>query len=177
MISISFDDLLQFPELKGYCEVLLLPLQMDESVLKCCHQLGMDITKGYEYIPSKMRTLRNTVVTGYRVSGEIRTDREWRNNPLCTLTERIIISTKQDVSLTKELCTLMNSSLDYKSFTDDEDCDDGYKYEENYEEDMVEVGNELKVLQDVVNSVRGSSMGASGGMKTFEEYQGVANDK
>ena len=169
MISIAFDDLLQFPSLKGYTERSLLLPSMDSKVLECCYQLGMDITKGYEYIPSKMRTLRDTIVTGYRVSGEIRLD--WRTSPLCTLTERIIISTKQDVSLTKELCNLMNSSLDYRSFTENEDCNDGYEYEEGFEDDMHSVSEELQVLQEMLDNVRGSSMGASGSMKTYEEYQ------
>jgi len=171
MINISLNDLLLFPELSSYTEDELLPTYMDIITLPFLHKLGLDTMQGYEFVANNFRTLQDTVILGYHVSGEIRRDDEWRKSPLCSTLDRMIITTKEDISLTRELCSLMNCSLNYKSFDIGEE-ETVIDYEDDCEPTYEAVSGIMLEMREKLLAVRGSSLGADGGMKTYEEYLG-----
>lgn len=173
MISISFSDVLTIPEFKGLNEVMLLHPSMDSKVIPYLWEMGLNYKKGYEVVAFKHRNLQNDVVIGYMYSGEIRTDNEFRNSKMCSSIDRVIMSAKRDFSLTKELCTMLGGGLHYGKFQEVEDDDaDGTQYlaKDLYEEDYIEVKNQLATLRDVAYNIRGSQYNESGSLKTLEEY-------
>lgn len=172
MISISFSDVLMIEEFKGLTEIDLLSVEYDAKVLPYLFQLGMDIQQGYQVIAKKHRNLQNNVITGFLYSGEIRLDQEFKHSPFCSVTDRLIMSSKKDFSLTQELCQLQGGGLNYSKFSvaDDDTKDDDYLMLDLYEPDYKEVSDYLDSLENVIYQVRGSPNGDSGALKTHKEY-------
>lgn len=172
MISVSFSDVLKIDEFKHLKEIDLLQVSYDAKVLPYLFQLGMDIQQGYQVIAKKHRNLQNNVITGFLYSGEIRLDQEFKHSPFCSVTDRLIMSSKKDFSLTQELCQLQGGGLNYSKFSvaDDDTKDDDYLMLDLYEPDYQEVSCYLDSLENIIYQVRGSPNGDSGALKTYEEY-------
>jgi len=172
MISISFSDMLLVDEFKGLREIDLLPVEIDSKVLPYLYEVGMDTNKGYQVVVNKHRNKQNKIVIGFLWAGEIRIDSAFRESPFCSATDRIIMSSKKDFSLTQELCQLQGGGLNYSKFSSEEDERDEKDYLELelYEKDYVEVSSYLKTLEDVIFNVRGSPYNEWGSLKTLEQY-------
>lgn len=113
--AISFRDVLyclDYLGIKGYTEASLLPKDMDSIVLPVLHELGIDVRKDIYITAVKHRDLQNNVGIGYRYCGTIRSDRQWVNSKGCDVIERVAITSFNDLSLTNELCKLLNKRID-----------------------------------------------------------------
>ena len=172
MISVSFSDILKMPEFKGYNEVQLLHPSMDKKVLPYLYVAGLDYKRGYQVVAFKHRNLQQKVVVGYLWSGEVRSDDDYRNSSMCSAIDRVIMSSKKDFSLTKELSTLMGGGLAYGKFADTEEDtkEEDYLSVSLYEDDYREVEQNLIQLRDIALQVRGSPYNSWGSLKTVEEY-------
>lgn len=171
-VNISFSDVLLIDEFKGLRELDLLDVKMDSRVLPYLHQLGLNKNDGYEVVAYKHRNLQSKVVVGFMYSGNIRTDEEFRRSKLCTLMDRVIMSSKKDFSLTKELCTMMggNSSAYSNINEDNEKSEKDYLELDLYEEDYEQVEKQLEQLRSIIKFVRGNPYGNDGSLKREEEY-------
>lgn len=176
MKKISISDLMtleEFKELKN--EASFLPITVDKLVLKTLHTLGLDKHKGYKIVAENHRNLQGKVLTGYVYIGEIRNDKEYLNSPFCTAEERIIATSTKDFSLTQELLKMSWGNSDYGSFQEEID-DDGKPakaspaLKENFEDNWEDHSKYIETLQQIVENVRGCSMGEDGSLKTHKEW-------
>jgi len=150
--AVSFRDALLCLDYLGHKdlnEVKLLQKDMDAIVLPVLHELGIDVRKSIHIMAVKHRDLRNNVGIGYRYYGTIRTDRQWINSKLCDLTERVAISAFSDLSLTRELCSLMGKTIDVSTMDGAYTMDD----EMNSTDFIVETYEADKKLIDELNAV------------------------
>ena len=173
MISISVSDLLVLPEFKGWSEWDVIKLTSDEKVLPFFFNLGLDINKGYTYEYNKHRNLQNKVVDGFRIIGEIRIDKEFRNSPFCTLIDKIIANSVTDVSFAMDLANRMGSTLNYSKFEDDHEKSSKEGFTADLlEPDYIAAESQINAVMSVLEGIRGTPMNDSGSLKTFEEWQG-----
>lgn len=166
----SFRDLLRLNIFAGLNEVSLLQIQNDSLVNCVLADLGFDITKPILYVPAKHRDLSGHVAVGYRAVGDINPhDRTFLNSSLCLPIERLIAASKTDMSLTRELAKLLGSTVELR---DDGAVDEADDYpEELTEPDEEQVANEILVLENLRDFVRGSPYNEQGALKTPQEYQ------
>jgi hypothetical protein len=168
--SLSFRDLKLIPELSKYNEIQLLDLSMDTVVNSFLEQLGFDIEYPLVYLPSKHRDMSNKIAVGFRVVGEVSTNRNFINSPLCSVTERLVAASYQDVSLTKELANLMGNNLNYESVFGKDSEEDTEFPPELVEPDAAYVAEQIKTLERVRDEIRGPMFNSRGGLKTPKEY-------
>jgi len=173
MKTVSVSDLLTLPEFQGMNEVQLIHPSNDRKVVPYLYVIGLDYKKGYEVVAYKHRNQQNKVVVGYLYSGECRLDDEYRSGSMCSSIDRVIMSSKKDFSLTKELATLMGGGLHYGKFDTEENENDGTQYLAVglYEDDYEEVSGILKTLRQVALDIRGIPYNDRGSLKTLEEYE------
>lgn len=170
---LSFSDLMLCSQLSHIRnEVELLSIENDDLVASILGQLGFDLDYGVAYIPAKHRNLQNKVLIGYRVIGEISLNRAFINSPLCSLTERLVATAYTDPSLTRLLSTLTGNHVNLKSILEDEVEGEG----EELPEDMLEpdreyVAAQIKQLEEIRDSIRGSPFNEAGDWRTYEEYR------
>jgi hypothetical protein len=136
-------------------EVELLQKENDAVVLPILHELGIDVRKDIYITAVKHRDLQNNVGIGYRYYGTIRSDRQWVNSKGCDVIERVAITSFNDLSLTNELCKLLNKRIDIT------EADGAYALEdelnsveyvvETYEADSATMRN----LNQICRSIRG----------------------
>ena len=179
MMQISFKDVLLISEFAGLTEFDLLQTKMDIKVLPYLHTLGMDSKKGYEIRASQHRTLTGKIHTGFTYCGDIRLDKEFRDSPYCSMVDRLVIAGTKDPSMLHELAGLMNSTVNYSSANDckeEEDLPEGLAkllYVDGWQKAITVIDS----LTAVIENTRGVSMGADGGLKTFEQWTGVTKSK
>jgi hypothetical protein len=143
------------PTLSKYNEIELLHPSLDTVVKNCLKELGFDIGHPIEYIPSKHRDMKGHIAVGFRAVGEISTDREFLNSPLATMVDRVAASARYDLSLTKELCSLMGRSLD---ITEDATEEDEEYPDEMMEDDYQLISNEIESLERIRDVIRGENV-------------------
>ncbi len=176
MFNISVSDLLKLGDFAGMNEVSLIHPKNDEKVLNHARTAGMDVTGGYCYEASQHKNMFGKVVVGYRLIGELTNTPSFRSSPFCTPEVRTLSHLRRDVSLTQEMVKLSGGCFSYgKSVEDDAESD--REYESMYEENWQVLEQQINLLNQIAIDVRGSSMGANGGMKTFYEYVGGVNGK
>lgn len=165
----SFRDLQRIPALSSLTEIQLLAIERDDLVNQYLGQLGFDLNKAILYVPAKHRDLAGKVAIGYRAVGDIDPhDREFLNSSLCLPIERLVAASKTDLSLTRELAKLMGSTVELKDDHAVED-DDGYP-DELIEEDCDSVQEEILMLENIRDMIRGSPYNEHGALKTPREY-------
>lgn len=165
----SFRDLQRIPALSGLTEIQLLAIERDDLVNQYLGQLGFDLRKAVFYVPAKHRDLSGKVGIGFRAVGDIDPhDREFLNSSLCLPIERLVAASKYDLSLTRELAKLMGSTVELKDDYATEE-DDGFP-EELIEEDCENVREEILMLENIRDMIRGSPYNDHGALKTPLEY-------
>jgi len=172
--NISVSDLLQLKEFKGLKEFDFLPISFDIKVKDILHELGIDINKGYTIVYQRHRNAQNKIVDGYMYQGYVRADLEYRNSPFCSMEDRIIMTGSKDISLTKELSKLQGGGGSTFLSTDDEIALEAAKevlYPDQYNEDATDAEKKILLMQNIVDSVRGSCYSESGNLKSFTEWQ------
>jgi hypothetical protein len=176
MFVLSVSDLLKLNDFAGMNEVQLIHPDNDEKVLNHARTAGMDITGGYEYSASQHKNMAGKVVVGYRLIGELTNAPSFRASPFCTSEVRTLSHLRRDVSLTQEMVKLSGGCFSYGKSVE-EDAESDREYESMYEPNWQVLEQQINLLNQIAVDVRGSSMGANGGMKTFYEYVGGTNGK
>jgi nicotinamide mononucleotide adenylyltransferase len=120
--------------------------------------------------------MRNNVAVGFMAVGDISLNRSFVNSYMCSATERMIAACYSDLSLMRELGTLMGTHVNYRSLLEDESEYDG----EDLPEDMLEpdrhaVAAQIKQLAELRDSIRGPMYNEAGDIRTFNEYKGFKN--
>jgi len=119
-INISFIDLRLADTLSKFNSIEMLDPAKDVLVNEVLAELGFDVTKAVEYLPSKHRTLGNEVVIDFQACGEMNLDRKY--NHLRDVTMRTVACGMKDISLAREMALLQGNKATYRS---DEKWDDG----------------------------------------------------
>lgn len=170
MKNISFSDLLQIPELSGFTELKLAGLENDALVLKWAYELGVDKNKGYRVIAKKHRNMRNQVVTGLILQGEIRMDEAFKDSPFCTPDDRLVIIGQKDSSLLAEVGRHSYVQTDMTQ-EETEKAQRMYVDSSITEKDWKEAEALLESISHAIESIRGDAYTPSGAVKKFADWQ------
>jgi hypothetical protein len=176
VLSISVSDILKVERFKHLNEAQLIHPKNDYDVLQEAFTVGMDITQGYKYEASQHLNIKNQPVIGYRLIGEIRNDKEFRNSSLCTAELRTLSNLRQDVTLVQELQKLQGGNFSYGKDAD-EDVENDRDYQDSFEDGYKAVEKQIDMLNDLATHIRGCSIGENGGLKTYGEWQESLNSK
>ena len=170
--TISFRDLQLCTVFAGMNEIMMLDPSNDAAMASVLSKVGFDIDYPITYAPSKHRCMGNKVAVGYMAVGDISINRAFVNSYMCSTVERMIAASYSDPSLTRELGTLMGHHVNYRSLLNDEAEWDGEELPENMlESDRHEVAMQIKQLEELRDSIRGSQYNDAGDLKCFSEYQ------
>jgi len=176
MYNISVSDLLKLDDFKHLNEVQLIHPDNDEKVLNHARTAGMDICGGYEYSASQHKNMTDKVVVGYRLIGELTNAPSFRTSPFCTSEIRTLSHLRRDVSLTQEMVKLSGGCFSYGKNTE-EDAESERECESMYEPNWQALEQQINLLNKIAKDIRGGSMGANGGLKTWYEWQEGVNGK
>lgn len=170
--TISFRDLRLIDALKKYNEIELLHPDRDDEVNAFLKVLGFNVNLGVLYVPSKHRDLQGNIGLGFSAVGEISAYSDYLNSPMCPLVERILAASKRDMSLAREMAAMLGSSVNIMAQTDDGFDDEGEEFPEEWiEPDYDEVSIQIKLLENLRETIRGSHLNDYGNLKTPEEYK------
>lgn len=174
MKSISVTDLVLIPELSHLNFVEIISKVNDYLVLPFLEQLGIDTDYPVSYMPCQHRNMQGKVVISYLVVGELQINRSYLSSEYADTTDLLVASSYTDRSLTKELCGLQNSSLDYAAFQDGRE-DEPTRLSEIQQylhpKDEAKLLLAIDVLTKIRDNVRGSEFNIDGTLKTPVEYQ------
>lgn len=172
--TVSFRDLLVCEELAHIKnEVELVHPANDALMESILRKVGFDVDYPVVYVPSKHRDMQNKVAVGFQAVGEISINRDFINSPMCSVTERMVAASYSDRSLTRELAQLSAGQVSYKAITDDADYGDEEDDFPNecIEEDYEYVSSQIKQLEQLRDTLRGTMFNEAGDLKTFAEYK------
>lgn len=177
MRNISLRSLMLAEELSHIKnEVELIHPSNDEVVKKVLAAIGFDVRHGVEYIPSFHRDMSGKAAIGYQAVGEYNVDPKY--NKFIDTLDRVIVAGLTDASLAREMSNLLGKRLSYKNddplgdarervlddpryYSEAELLELGYTMgsdEPEYdavEDDYESISAQIKVLEDVRDSVRG----------------------
>lgn len=172
MKIISFKDLQLCTKFAGMNEIEMLALSNDDDMAWVLDQIGFDIEYPVSYIPRVHRSMQNTVALGFQAVGEINMNSSYIDSPMCTLTERMIASAYIDPSLTRELSKLMGMRVNLRALLENgTDSSNESLPEDMLEPDREYVGEQIKALEDLRDTIRGNPYNNRGEPKTFSEYK------
>lgn len=153
MKAVSFRDVLAIPAFKGVRELDLLAPEFDNKVKEYLHIFGIDTRLPIEIRVAIHRDMHNKVGIGYQYLGEIRQDREFLNSKWCEIVDKVHAAAMQDPSLGREMCELLNKTIDYKSVSElpDEEwqSDEGVEVDPEYERNVALI-KQLESIRDIV---------------------------
>ena len=171
MKTISFQDLLKVSWLQGYSEIDLLSIEMDEQVDKVLDEIGIDTEYPILYFPCKHRTLDNKVVVGYMACGEVSCNRKHTNSPYFDITDIVIANMYRDIDYAKELAEMAGRTTDWIGTLEEEIDVEENNEEIEIEEDYDMVSEQMRLLEDIRDRIRGPLYNNSGAIKTRAEYR------
>ncbi len=175
MKTISFRDLKKASWLQGYNEIDLLSIDRDDDVHKVLDQLGFDCEFPVSYFPAKHRDLTGHIALGFMAAGEVQCNRKHLTSIFADLTDILVASSFSDTSLTKELAELSGLSRNPDGLFDcnipDYDEKRAEMPKDQLEEGWELVEAQIRQLEDIRDSIRGSQYSVSGGLKTAAEYK------
>lgn len=183
MISWSLSDLQLISVFKDMSEFDMLRIENDEVMQKYLYILGMDVPDfPLMFLPCIHRNLQNQIVTGYKVIGECRCDRVYKDSWMAGISERLLITAFNDASLMKELAELSYKVRDFEDYLNDCDAIDFDEERalfpaDQLEPDYQENEQKLKELEEILESIRGPQYGPSGSLKSYKEYQDYAETR
>lgn len=175
-ISISFRDIRLIKRLSKYSEEELLSPTLDKLINGYLETLGFDTTKAIVYVPSKHRCMQNNVAIGYRVVGELNSN---RNSPMyksLTSYERAAAYANTDLSMAQELLAMTGRAIDYNEFCEADNHElDGSEdfYQSLMEADQAQVASVIQYMEKLRDDIRGSMFNDAGALKVPSEYQQV----
>lgn len=175
MLSYSLTDIRLISELSQFSELELIHPSNDEKVAKYLYKIGIDINQPWYYHGCYHRNLKEEVVLGLRVIGEVRRDEEFQDSWLAGITERLICVAYDDVSLMKEIAQLSYQVRDIDEYVNEFDSTDFDEERALFPIDQLEEDWESKeanvaALNQAILSIRGCPFTESGGMKLMGDY-------
>ncbi len=170
MKSISYKDLQRVSFLSHLSQFDMMSPTNDHLVAPALWEYGIDIERGLLYSVSYHRCLDRQARVGLVITGDIRSDKEFRQSPFCTLEDRMILAGLTDQSLARELASLQNvAQTNYGSEQALENEEDG---ELNQDIDEIErIEAEMEALGYALNNIRGDQYKRNGARKTMRDYQ------
>jgi hypothetical protein len=106
----------------------------------------------------------------FRLVGEVRKDSDFRKSPAYTVEMQMLSSLRQDVSLTRELCSLSGTSFDYSKMLEEDKENDRENIDSN-EEDFDENTKLIAMMTALLIEARGNPYNEYGNFKTQKEWQ------
>lgn len=177
MKAISFSDIKRASWLQGFSEVDMLSIENDEKVNRVLDALGVDCEYGISYYAAQHRNLAGDVLVGYLAAGEIQINRNHLTSPFADLTDILAASAYTDLSLTFELGELSGKQHCYESLLSlDDDTEKGFP-KELVEPSCEQIGEQIRSMNELCESIRGASHNSAGAVKTPEEYQAFAAER
>lgn len=175
MRSIALADIIKnVPEFNGFTELELVKPKYDKLLVPIYSALGLDTNKPFTYYANNLRFWSGGTGVGIRAVGELKTDREFINSPMCNVIERIIISGNTDTSLMLELVNLMCHTLNFKAFFSENEEDES-EHEAwppiLTEPNWKDTAEQIAALEEYILNVRGTSYREDGSLKTWQEYK------
>ena len=171
MFYISSQDLLKLDKFAHLTPLKLIDKKYDKAILDECFTIGLDKEAGYMWDYSLHRPLMSKVpVLDFRLVGEVRKDSDFRKSPAYTIEMQMLSSLRQDVSLTRELCSLSGTSFDYSKMLEEDrerDREDIDSVEESFEDTARTIG----IMNELLIAARGTQYNEWGSFKTFEEWK------
>lgn len=174
MKSISITDLALIPELGKYNYMELIHPDQDDLMAKYLEMIGFDIEYPIQYIPSQHRNMQGKKVINYVVVGEVSCNRKHLNSEWADITDRIIANSYTDRGLAEDMLSLQCPSLDYSAFHEGKEDTETTKedigsYFDREEEKRIVA--QIKQLEELRDSIRGSMFNKDGSAKTFADYK------
>ena len=171
MFYISSQDLLKLDKFAHLTPLKLIDKKYDKAILDECFTIGLDKEAGYMWDYSLHRPLMSKVpVLDFRLVGEVRKDSDFRKSPAYTVEMQMLSSLRQDVSLTRELCSLSGTSFDYSKMLEEDrerDREDIDSVEESFEENTHTIG----IMNELIIAARGNCYNEYGNFRNFREWQ------
>ena len=139
-------------------------------MLKYAFELGIDPKKSYRYVAAKHRNLRNQIITGLMLQGEIRLDQAFKSSPFCTMDDRLVIIGQNDSSLLAEVgrhayvqtdMTAAEREQSRKATVDASILESDWKDSEAL----------LESIEKAIAAIRGDAFLPSGAVKKFADWQ------
>lgn len=177
MKHISANDLSLIPSLSHFNQFDILNPANDCVVNPVLYEMGFAIDLGLCYTVAHHRRLTGEVCTGFLILGEVRTDREFRLSPWCSVEDRMICAGKTDISLARELAGMSGvSQSQYGGSFAPEDEEMNELHQDL--DDIERIEAEMEALGIVLEAVRGNQHRKDGSRKRPIDYhQEEAYDK
>lgn len=182
MICVSVSDLQLITELSGMSEFDIISIYSDEKVAKYLYKIGVDTDFPWTYSVNIHRNLRDQVVMGFRIYGEIRCDASYRDSYMAGITERLVISSYKDRSFMEEIADLSFKVRDFSEYLNDSDSIEFDEERALFGSDQLEPDWELNTqklqeLENILYEIRGPAYNSAGALKSMKEYQEFAENR
>lgn len=171
MFYASSQDLLKLDKFAHLTPLKLIDKKYDKAILEECFTIGLDKEAGYMWDYCLHRPLMSKVpVLDFRLVGEVRKDSDFRKSPAYTVEMQMLSSLRQDVSLTRELCSLSGTSFDYSKMLE-EDKENDRENIDSIEESFEDNARTIGIMNELLIAARGTPYNEWGSFRTYEEWQ------
>ena len=171
MFYISSQDLLKLDKFAHLTPLKLIDKKYDKAILDECFTIGLDKEAGYMWDYSLHRPLMSKVpVLDFRLVGEVRKDSDFRKSPAYTVEMQMLSSLRQDVSLTRELCSLSGTSFDYSKMTE-VDVENDRENIDSVEDDFNDNTKLINIMTALLIEARGNPYNEYGNFRNFQEWR------
>lgn len=175
MICISLSDLKLVKELSHLGEMEMCKIENDPLIAKYAYECGVDTDFAVLYVGNRHRNLQGQDIVGVRICGEVRCDQAFRDSPISTITDRLVMTSYSDPTLMTEVAELSFKVRDFSQYLND---NDNVSYDEaralfpadQLEPDWQEQEQKIQELNNVLELIRGSCYNDAGTLKSAEEY-------
>lgn len=171
MKAISAYDIMKISEIAslGLTQFDMMSCEHDATINKYLYEVGIDISRGVYYNVSYHRTLDKQAKVGLVFSGELRCDRAFLSSQWATAEDRMIAAgVNGDISLARELASMLGAQVEYGSSYSLEDSEDGEYLMEINEIERIE--DEMEALGNALLNIRGEQKKRNGAQKKPHEY-------
>lgn len=166
MKNISCTDLQLIPELAHLRMLDFIDPANDALIAPFLKVLGFDLDYPITYIPCQHRNMQGKVVIAYVIAGEVECNAAFLNSPWATMEDRIIVTGYRDVGLASEIA---NGQTKSRSYEGEGQIQEGFSPELT-NPDEANILMQIKVLADLLLSVRGDPFKQDGSRKALDEH-------
>lgn len=178
MKQISAYDLQHVSFLKQYTVFDLINPKLDDIVTPVLYEIGMDPEKGLQYNVCQHRCLDKKVRVGFTITGELRSDEDFRYSPFCTQEDVAIMAAlsnkcfKNDLSLAHELATMAARTPAYQSIMsiDNEPIPSDFLFMLDIDE-QERIEQEIEAFGFALEEIRGNQKRKDGSYKAPKHYK------